>query len=65
MWIDFGDVFCLLCLLFTDFLLSVYLIRVLLLVVSFTDFGVWGEGEKYHKVFAFRLQKYFIDLLAI
>jgi len=48
MWIDFGDVFSLLYLLFTDFLLPVYLIRFFVAsCVSYSDFGVWGEGEKY------------------
>lgn len=46
MWIDFGDVFSLLYFLFTDFLLSVYLIRVLLLVVFHSEILRYGEKEK-------------------
>jgi hypothetical protein len=45
-WIDFGDVFGLLYLLFTDFLLSVYLIRVLLLVVFHTQILGYGVKDK-------------------
>lgn len=46
MWIDFGDVFSFY-LLFTDFLLSVYLIRVFLLLVAFhTQILGYGVKEK-------------------
>jgi len=46
MWIDFGDVFSLLYLLFTDFLLPVYLIRFLLLVVFHTQMLEYEVKEK-------------------
>ena len=67
MWIDFGDVFSLLYLLFTDFFVACLSYSFFVAgCVSYTDFGVWGWRRKIsYKVFAFRFQKHIIDLLAI